>query len=65
MQKLTKEQAIVVMGYTGFTSCNFSVFHEDVERRLGSPVFTHQFGDPEFMEKIQELYRNDFIEMCQ
>ena len=64
MQKLTKEQAIVITGFTGFNACqSFSDFHGDVEKRLGRPVFTHQFGSKEFSEKLQELYRNDFMEM--
>jgi hypothetical protein len=63
MTKLTKEQAIVITGYTGITACNFGDFHGDVEKRLGHPVWTHQFGDKQFMEKIQELYRADFMEM--
>jgi hypothetical protein len=63
MTKLTKEQAIVITGYTGITACNFGDFHGDVEKRLGHPVWTHQFGDKQFMEKIQELYRADFLEM--
>jgi hypothetical protein len=63
MKKLTKEQAIVITGFTGVTACQFGDFHGDVEKRLGHPVWTHQFGDKEFMEKIQELYREDFLEM--
>jgi hypothetical protein len=45
MTKLTKEQAIVITGYTGITACNFGDFHGDVERRLGHPIFTHQFDN--------------------
>ena len=63
MKKLTIEQAIVITGFTGITACHFSDFHGDVEKRLGHPVWTHQFGDKEFMEKIQELYRQDFMAM--
>jgi hypothetical protein len=63
MTKLTKEQAIVITGYTGITACNFGDFQGDVEKRLGHPVWTHQFGDKEFVKKIQELYRADFMEM--
>ena len=65
MNKLTKEQAIVITGYTGITACQFGDFHGDVERRIGHPVWTHQFGDEEFMKKIQELYREDFFSMLE
>lgn len=62
--KLTKEQAVIIMGFTGISTCPFSVFHEDVEKRLGRPVFTHQFGNKEFADEIKELYREDFINLC-
>lgn len=61
MQTLTKEQAIVITGYTGITACNFSHFHEDVEKRMDRPVFTHEFANEQFMEKVQGLYRDDFM----
>ena len=63
MKKLTKEQAIVITGFTGKLACSFSVFHEDVEKRMGGPVWTHQFGDKDFAEKVAELYREDFLSM--
>jgi hypothetical protein len=63
MKKLTKDQAIVITGFTGITACQFSDFHGDVEKRLGHSVFTHQFANKEFMEKVQELYREDFLSM--
>ena len=62
--KLTKEQGIVITGFTGKLACKFADFHEDVERRLGEPVFTHQFGDKDFANKIEELYRADFLAMA-
>lgn len=64
MEKLTKQQALAIMGFTGVTTTNFSTFHEDVERRLGHPVFTHQFADEKFSEVVKELYREEFISMC-
>lgn len=63
MQKLTKEQAIIITGFTGMTACKFADFHKDVETRLGRPVFTHEFASEEFSEQITELYRDDFMEM--
>ena len=59
MQQLTKEQAIILTGFTGIAMVqNTSDFHEDVERRLGRPVFTHEFADPH--SEIKEAYRADF-----
>lgn len=63
-KQLTKEQAIILTGYTGISCTKFSDFHEDVEKRLGYPVLTHQFGDEDFVEKIKGLYRDDFIALC-
>lgn len=64
MQQLTKEQAIVLTGFTGILCCNrFIDFHEDVEKRIGYPIFTHQFADPDFKKTITELYRKDFMGM--
>ena len=63
-KQLTKEQAIILTGFTKMTCCPFADFHEDVEKRLGYPVFTHQFGSEDFMSKIKEIYRKDFSELC-
>lgn len=61
MQRLTKEQAVILTGYTGITCCAFHLFHEDVEKRVGRPVFTHEMGSEEFMGRVRDLYREDFI----
>ena len=64
-EKLSKQQAIIISGYTGFTCCNFSLLHEDVEKRLGQPVFTHMFGDKDFVDNhVKPLYKDDFISLC-
>ncbi len=63
--KFTKEQAIVITGYTGITACHFFDFHNDIEERLGQPVYHHQFADKKFVGQIKELYREDFLAMIQ
>jgi hypothetical protein len=63
MEKLTKKQAVVLSGFTGILHGSFSDFHEDVEKRMNFPVFTHQFADKDFVAKVKELYREDFIAM--
>lgn len=64
--KLTKEQAIVITSFTGVAAVeSFADFHSDLERRIGRPVWTHEMANEEFSEKIKELYREDFINMCQ
>jgi hypothetical protein len=62
---MTKQEAIIVMGFTGVTTVSFGDFHEDVEKRMGQSVFTHQFGNDEFSEKVKDLYRDDFVSMCE
>lgn len=59
--EMTEFQKIVLTGFTGILCCKFDKFHEDVEKRIGHGVFTHQFGDEEFAEKAKELYRDDFM----
>ena len=70
--KFTKEQALAIMGFTGITTTNFSTFHEDVEKRMGAehgvervPVWTHQFADEEFSDKVKALYKDDFLSYCE
>jgi len=59
---LTKEQALIITGYTMIHCCqSFGDFHADVERRLNMPVFTHQFPDLE--DQIKDAYRDDFMAM--
>lgn len=61
MKKLTTEQAIVLTGYTEIVCCEFSKFHEDLEKRLGRPVFTHEI--PSISDEIKLAYKDDFFEM--
>lgn len=61
MQKLTTDQAVVITGFTGVMACKFSDFQLDVERRMGRPVFTHEFAFN--ADEVKELYRADFLEM--
>ena len=51
MNKLTKEQAVIISGYTGIACCNFGHIHEDVEKRLGRPVYTHEFASEKYLRK--------------
>jgi len=64
MQKLTKEQAIIISCYTGITACNFALIQEAVEKKLGRSVFTHEFGSQALADKIAEAFREDFLAIC-
>ena len=63
IQKLTKEQAVIISGFTGILCGEFSDFHADVEKRLGRGVQTFEMGMKSFMADIKKLYEADFIEM--
>lgn len=63
MSMLTQHQATVLTGYTGILMCDFSEFHGDVEKRLGRPVWTHEFGKEEMTEEVKEAYKEDFFAM--
>lgn len=61
----TKKQGIVITGFTGLLACPWDAFHEDVEKRLGRPVFTHEFAEKPMWEEVKEAYKEDFLAMCQ
>lgn len=63
IQKLTKDQAVVISGFTGILCGEFSDFHTDVEKRLGRGVQTFEFGSKEFAAEVKKLYEADFIGM--
>lgn len=59
MQRLTKEQAIILTGFTGISMVDeFAIFNEDVEKRLNRPVLTHEI--PILADEIKQLYSDDF-----
>lgn len=60
--KLTKEQAIIISGYTEVLCCDFGDLHADIEKRLGYPVFTHQL--PSLVSEIHKAYEADFLALC-
>lgn len=65
MQKLTKEQALAVTGFTGVLAMDFDEFHQDLEKRLGRPVWTHEMASKELWEgDIKSAYKADFLSMC-
>ena len=64
MKQLTKEQSLIITGYTGISTGNFADFHEDVEKRLQRPVWTHEFGSATFAEQLKDIYREDFLDIC-
>lgn len=62
--KLTKEQAAIIGAYTGITCSPFSAIHEYAEKKLGRPIWTHQFGDEALAEELKAAAKEDFIALC-
>ena len=62
---MTKREAVVVETYTGIvmlTGNDRKYAYEYAEKLLGFPIFTHEFL--EYADKLKELSKPDFIEIC-
>lgn len=64
MIKLTKEQAAIIGAYTGFTAGPFGDVHEYAERKLGRPIFTHEFASADLMKRLRAASKDDFLAIC-
>lgn len=62
--RLTKEQAAIVGAFTGICCGPFGDVHELVEKKLGRPVWTHEFADKGLWAEIKEAMRDDFTAIC-
>jgi hypothetical protein len=62
--KLTKEQAAIIGAFTGILSGQFADMHEYIERIMGRPVWTHEMGSREFMDKVRAAAKADFLAIC-
>ena len=63
MQRLTKEQAIIISGYTGVLCCeHFSELHKDIEQRIGQSIGTIGLGMIS-KENYQKMYKKDFMNL--
>ncbi|MNW06634.1 hypothetical protein D3C71_2030750 [compost metagenome] len=63
-EMLNKYQATVISGYTGILMIRFAEYHADVEKRIGRPVWTHEFGNKEFSKEVKTLYKEEFLSIC-
>lgn len=62
---MTKHEAVVIETYTGIimlTGEDRKYAYEYAEKLLGFPIYTHEF--PEYADKLKELSKPDFIEIC-
>lgn len=58
---MTKREAAIVAAYTGYLIGAFSDMHEYIESVMGRPVWTHEMGSKDFMEKLRERAKPDFV----
>lgn len=61
---MTKQEAIVVSAYTGFLMCDFNDMHEYIEKKLGRPIYTHEFALDLIQNEIHEKVKPDFLKIC-
>jgi hypothetical protein len=65
MKPLDLDQAVAISAYTGIMCCMFSDMHSEVEKRLGRPVFTHEFASKDLWEnQIKPAFKDDFLALC-
>lgn len=64
---MTKQEAAIVMAYTGMSMLvgnDFSIFHEYIENKLGRHVWTHELALDSVIKQIREASKNDFFNLC-
>jgi hypothetical protein len=64
VDRLTREQAALIGAYTAVLCGPISDVHELVERVMGRPVWTHEMGDPHFMEEVRKAVQPQFLSIC-
>ena len=62
--RLTREQGAIVSAYTGITAGPFEDMHAYAERKLGRPVWTHEFASEALMAELREAAKEDFLALC-
>ena len=62
--RLTREQAAIISAYTGFLAGPFEALHEYAERKLGRPVWTHEFASEHVTAALREAAKPDFLALC-
>ena len=62
--RLTREQAAIIGAYTGFLAGPFGDVHELAEQKLGRPIWTHEFANPDVVEQLKVAVTDDFLSIC-
>jgi hypothetical protein len=64
MERLTKRQAAIIGLYTGITAGGFGDIHELACELLGHPIFDMEMAQPPMKEKLRQLAKPLFLEIC-
>jgi hypothetical protein len=64
MSKLTRDQAAIIGVYTGISAGPFADIQKLAEDLLERPVFTHELANQDLCEKLKELVKPQFIQIC-
>lgn len=62
--ELTLDEAVVISICTGSLMCPPSDILKAVEERLDRKVSNAEFANNEFRHELQELYRPEFLRLC-
>jgi hypothetical protein len=60
---MTNREAAIISAYTGVLLGGFHEAHKYMEEIMDRPILTHEMGDKEFMTRVKELARNDFLSL--
>ena len=58
---MTKNEAAIITAYTGVLIGSFSDAHEYIEKVMNRPVWTHEMANEDFMNKLREASKADFL----
>ena len=61
---MTLRERVIVSAYTGVLMCDFERVQRYIEEKLGRPVYTHEFADPNIEKEIEDSIKPDFIALC-
>ena len=61
MNRLTREQAAIIGAFTGICAGPFEDVHEYAEKKLGRPIWTHQFADKQLWADLRAASKEDFM----
>ena len=62
--KLTKEQATIITAYTGYLILDPRAYRNALEDKLNQLVEVKDLTNPQFQAKLQELYKQDFLDLA-